>query len=716
MDSYEDGNSDLAELKIPETAFKLFNFHFNNPSNLVGVIPYEPLNWHKILKDYYKINYGDALKLHKDDIKPLTDIYYILTNSDGDGSNYSSYDLLQYIHIITNLHKRIANDKALGYKFAYENSSLNMEILYWIFDLFKNVFTTVSLDSEDNKMKYCLLKESNSVITYLSDNFDSMFKKKLHNLPKVYALETIKFFKQLINAMQQELFVKITIASGSKLNYSLLSKMAYQIFLYYDDNTNVKLFTANRFNNYYTTSDNNKGESLQSDFFIEVSNMITIKKSIWILVAVYYHCLNLYKKNGKHGEPISILKCFLNNYDFNENHEGIASLKKQMIDLLSIITKENDYVFNEEVDTSLNNWKQIIEKSITSLSSNKFVKFEENLDDLNADSALNANIDKMFKHIINMKTLEQESIFTAEKESFCNDKIEIILTENMELVTLVEYNQLDSLYKRKNGDISEPDIYSMHQTISNSDYKDVNVIKKQVDYLRQKAVEMTSNANTDNQIALQRSLKNAIENDIKLFENVKFYKNEINLLKDYDNLSKVYESLKQKNNSQQINLIDYEDNSAKLTDQLKERHAILNEIQYQRNVLMKKFKPNSGTEQEQLNEHNEILKIILSNKEVNKLKKKFNEYISEKYAFETATLNALSKQQTAIANEIEHLVHQLQLENKPTSDTNGNENEEFLQFKQKLSSAVLNFQTYEQNCKECISYYNSLFELIPQHF
>lgn len=719
MDNILD-DENLIELKIPDVAYKILNLHLNTISDLKSVEHYEHLSWYKILKHYYKINYGDSLKLQKDDIKPLTDLYSKINS--GNPSDYSSYDILEYIYIINNLINRLSSDKSLGHKFAYDNLSLNMELLYWIFGMFKHVYNNLLVDSCDDKLKYSFLKESNSILSYLIDNYNVLFSTKLHHLPKLYHIVTLKYLKQLVNSMQQEIFIKITInnSKSKTLNYSLLSKMAYQVYLYYNDENTVKFFLQNRYNNYYASASDEKDKNSKDyvDFFLELSNTIAIKKSFWLIIAVYYHCLNLYSKNGKHGEPISILKVFLNNYSFNEHHEEVVKLKKQLINLLNVITKDNDFIYHEEVDTSTEDYQQVIESKITPLNSNKFIKLEENLRQFSEDPDLNSKIDKMFHHILNLKTLELESIFTAEKEDFLKVQTENILTENMELVTLIDYNQLELLCSENNtiAEDGDLDLASMHKAIETSKYKDIPVIRKQVDYLRQKAVEMTSKATTDNQVALQNSLKNAIENDNKLFENVKLHKNEIDLLRNYDNLVKVYETLKQKTGNQEINLIDYEDPTKDIISQLKEKLEILKEIQYQRNLLLKKFKPNSATQEEELKEHNDVVKIILEIKDTELLKQKFNEYISEKYSFETSTLTALSKQQKQVSNDIESLVYQLQSAKTKSTNSGNSSDREFTDFKQKLSDALDSFQTFEQNCKECISYYNSLFDLIPKHF
>ncbi|OBA24600.1 hypothetical protein HANVADRAFT_4579, partial [Hanseniaspora valbyensis NRRL Y-1626] len=86
MDNILD-DENLIELKIPDVAYKILNLHLNNISDLKSVEPYEHLSWYKILKHYYKINYGDSLKLQKDDIKPLTDLYSKINS--GNRSDYS---------------------------------------------------------------------------------------------------------------------------------------------------------------------------------------------------------------------------------------------------------------------------------------------------------------------------------------------------------------------------------------------------------------------------------------------------------------------------------------------------------------------------------------------------------------------------------------------------------------------------------------------------
>lgn len=709
-----DLEEDSIELKIPDVAFKLFDFHISNGECLKDVSKYTALSWYKIFKEYYKNNFGDTLKVSKEDIKLLTDLYSNINSEESD----TSQEILSYVYILIIFKSRLPSDKSLGNKFAYDNASLNMEILYWLFQLFTSI-STASLEKGDTKATYALLKQSNAILSYLVDNYDKMFKAKLHNLPKIYSVESFKFFHQLINSLQQEMFIKITLNNTkSKPQYSLLSKMAYQVYLFYNDEKSVNLFKTNRFNNFYKSDSSEETKSgSNADFFTELSNMINIKKSLWLIITIYYHCLNLYLKGGKYGEPLAILKTFLNNYSFNENHQDVMSLKNQMISFLNVIKKDNDFIYHEDVDIIGNDYKTLIEGKISPLNSNKFVPLDEIFKELQNDLDLNAKIDKLFQHILNLKTLELESIFTAVKEDFCKEQMEDILTSNMELVTLIDYNQLEVICDNKNrADESEDlNLSQMHQIIGNSNYSDINAIRKKIDYLRQKAVELTKNAQTDNQIALQKSLQNAIENDDKLFENIKLYKNEIDLIRNYDNLTRVYETLKQKEEPQIINLIDDEDPSKALSYKLKERLSILKEIQYQRNLLMKKFKPNSGSEEESIKEHNDLVKLILSTKDTVLLKEKFNDYIAEKYSFESSTITALSKQQNQISNEIESLLYELQTAQQ-NNDSKRNINQEFYNFKQKLSDAFISFQSFEQNCKECISYYNSLFELIPQHF
>lgn len=714
-------DEDIVGLNNPNVSFTPINLHI---TNFKDVKPYEKLSWYKIMKHYYQSNYGSSLKMDsKSELALLSDYYDVLTNN----VDYPVDTIVRYFYILNNLKGRLASDKSLDHQFMYENLSLNMEMIYWFYQKFMINYKNIVKDGLDDKSKYALTKECNSILQFLLKNYEKLIEKKLKHLPKFYREETLAFWIKIISTLQQELFIKITVntskASSKPLNYSLLSKMSYQVYVFYDDKTDVVSFLANRHNNYYETVTDESDVQSSHDDFTEIGNMIKIKKSVWLITTVYYHCMHLYTKLKKYGEPLTLMKCFLNNYSFNENHPDIVNLKKQLITLYEVVGKDNDFIYHDDVNADVTDYMSILEKKIVPLNSNKFDLINNAVNELEEDSSFNEEINKMFKNIVNMKTLELESIYTAEKEKFWKEQTEEILTANLQLDSFIEYNHLEVLGKSNenfsDNNLSEDDLKQMHSTIVHSDFSDINAVKSKVDYLTEKAVALTKDASTPNQVALKDSLNNAISNDTQLFTAIKQYKHEIELMKNYDNLKKAYDHIKVNStlneNVATMNLLDIEDPTEVIKKKIQENVGILKEIKVQRTSILSKFKHNSDTDNEtnSSREHSAVLKIISNNKNKSSLKQEFIDYIHENYSFEASTLIGLSKQQQSLVNQTDVLLHELQSKEKAKPS---NSSTELTNFERQLNEAFEAFKDFENNCRECLSYYHSLYELIPQHF
>ena len=713
---------EITGLNNPNVSFTPINLHIDN---FKDVKPYEKLSWYKIIKHYYQSNYGSSLKLEsKSEISLLNDYYEVLTNN----VDFPLDTIIRYYYILDDLKNRLPSDKSLDHQFMYENSSLNMEIIYWFYQKFILSYKKVVSEDLDDKSKYALTKECNTILQFLLKNHESLIQKKLKHLPKFYREETLVFWIKLINALQQELFIKITVnnskVSNKPLNYSLLSKMAYQVYVFYDDKADVQSFLTNRHNNYYDSFNGENDTATAHDDFTEIGNMIKIKKSVWLITTGFYYSMHLYTKMKKYGEPLTFMKCFLNNYPFNENHSDIINLKKQLIHLYEIVGKDNDFIYHEDVDAEVTDYMGILTKKVVPLNSNKFDSILESVKELNSDATFTEDINKMFKNIVNMKTLELESIYTAEKERFWKEQTEEILTSNLQLDSFIEYNHLEVIGKSNKDSaegvtLNDTDLKNMNSVVINSEYSDINAVKTKVAYLTEKAVELTKNASTPNQLALKDSLQNAISNDTQLFTSIRAYKHEIDLIRNYENLKKTHDHVKLNSSLNgtvaTMNLLDIEDPISDIKNKILQNVEVLKEIKVQRTAILKKFKHNSETDSEANNsrEHSSILKIISNNKNKGSLVQEFNEFINESYSFETSTLIGLNKQQQLLVNQTDVLLHDLHSKEKsqiPSSNT------ELRQFEIKIKEAFEAFKDFENNCHECFSYYNSLYELIPQHF
>lgn len=699
----------------PNVSFVPINLHFDH---IKDIKPYEKLSWFKIIKHYYQSNYGNTLKLEsKSELELLNNYYDVLTNN----TDFPLESVVEYYYILNNLKERLPSDKSLDHYFMYENKSLNMEMIFWLYQKFMLSYKQIQKPGMDDKAKYSLTKECNSILHFILKNYEIMIQKKLKHLPNFYKEETLGFWIKIINALQQELFIKITINNTKATNYSLLSKMAYQVYVFYNDKVDVQNFLANRHNSCYETASDD--ESFHRDDFTELSSMIKVKKSVWIITTCYYYCMHLYTKMKKYGEPLTLLKCFLNNYPFNENHEDIANLKKQLITLHDIISKDNDFIYHEDIDTNTKDYMSIIESKVVPLNSNKYVSISEILKKLGENVSFNEGINKMFKNIVNMKTLELESIYTAEKERFWHEQTEEILTSNLQLDSFIDYNQLNDIGHGSWGygqstSLSDDDLQKMSQAINASEYSDIKAVKAKVVYLNEKAIELTKNGTTPNQVALKDSLNNAVSNDAQLFQSINKYKHEIELMKNYQNLKTTHDHVKlnadMNSNVATMNLLDIEDPKQSVERKIQENVEVLKEIKAQRTSILKKFKHNeSGSGPTIPNEDSSVLKIISKSNDKEKLRQEFIEFISECYSFETSTLIGLNKQQQLLINQTNLLLHDLQTKTNKQHDPTGSE---LADFEKKLKDAYEAFKEFESNCRECLSYYNSLYELIPQHF
>ncbi|CAI8504096.1 unnamed protein product [Hanseniaspora opuntiae] len=709
-----DAETDI-NLINPNLSFVPINLHFDH---IKDIKPYERLSWFKIIKHYYQSNYGNTIKLEsKSEIELLNNYYDVLTNN----VDFPLESVVEYYYILNNLKERLPSDKSLDHYFMYENKSLNMEMIFWLYQKFMLSYKQIQKPDLDDKAKYSLTKECNSILQFILKNHESMVQKKLKHLPNFYKEETLAFWIKIINALQQELFIKITINNTKVTNYSLLSKMAYQVYVFYNDKIDVQNFLANRHNNCYETASDD--ESFHHDDFTELSSMIKVKKSVWIITTCYYYCMHLYTKMKKYGDPLTLLKCFLNNYPFNENHEDVANLKKQLITLHEIISKDNDFIYHEDIDTNTKDYMSIIESKVVPLNSNKYVLISEMLKKLGENVSLNEGINKMFKNIINMKTLELESIYTAEKERFWHEQTEEILTSNLQLESFIDYNHLNEIGGGSGGygdstSLSDDDLQKMSKTINSSEYSDIKAVKAKVVYLNEKAIELTKNGTTPNQVALKDSLNNAISNDTQLFQSINKYKHEIELMRNYQNLKITHDHVKlnadMNSNVATMNLLDIEDPKQSVERKIQENVDVLKEIKVQRTSILKKFKHNDSDSGSTIpNEDSSVLKIIAKHQDKEKLRQEFIEFINECYSFETSTLIGLNKQQQLLVNQTNLLLHDLQSKtNQQVSSTDN----ELAEFEKKLKDAYEAFKEFESNCRECLSYYNSLYELIPQHF
>ncbi|KAL6934419.1 hypothetical protein ACO0OL_002962 [Hanseniaspora opuntiae] len=709
-----DAETDI-NLINPNVSFVPINLHFDH---IKDIKPYERLSWFKIIKHYYQSNYGNTLKLEsKSEIELLNNHYDVLTNN----VDFPLESVVEYYYILNNLKERLPSDKSLDHYFMYENKSLNMEMIFWLYQKFMLCYKQIQKPDLDDKAKYSLTKECNSILQFILKNHESMVQKKLKHLPNFYKEETLAFWIKIINALQQELFIKITINNTKVTNYSLLSKMAYQVYVFYNDKIDVQNFLANRHNNCYETASDD--ESFHHDDFTELSSMIKVKKSVWIITTCYYYCMHLYTKMKKYGDPLTLLKCFLNNYPFNENHEDVANLKKQLITLHEIISKDNDFIYHEDIDTNTKDYMSIIESKVVPLNSNKYVLISEMLKKLGENVSLNEGINKMFKNIINMKTLELESIYTAEKERFWHEQTEEILTSNLQLESFIDYNHLNEIGGGSGGygdstSLSDDDLQKMSKTINSSEYSDIKAVKAKVVYLNEKAIELTKNGTTPNQVALKDSLNNAISNDTQLFQSINKYKHEIELMRNYQNLKITHDHVKlnadMNSNVATMNLLDIEDPKQSVERKIQENVDVLKEIKVQRTSILKKFKHNDSDSGSTIpNEDSSVLKIIAKHQDKEKLRQEFIEFINECYSFETSTLIGLNKQQQLLVNQTNLLLHDLQSKTNQQVSSTGNE---LAEFEKKLKDAYEAFKEFESNCRECLSYYNSLYELIPQHF
>lgn len=709
-----DAETDI-NLINPNVSFVPINLHFDH---IKDIKPYERLSWFKIIKHYYQSNYGNTLKLEsKSEIELLNNYYDVLTNN----VDFPLESVVEYYYILNNLKERLPSDKSLDHYFMYENKSLNMEMIFWLYQKFMLSYKQIQKPDLDDKAKYSLTKECNSILQFILKNHENMVQKKLKHLPNFYKEETLAFWIKIINALQQELFIKITINNTKVTNYSLLSKMAYQVYVFYNDKIDVQNFLANRHNNCYETVSDD--ESFHHDDFTELSSMIKVKKSVWIITTCYYYCMHLYTKIKKYGEPLTLLKCFLNNYPFNENHEDVANLKKQLITLHEIISKDNDFIYHEDIDTNTKDYMSIIESKVVPLNSNKYVLISEMLEKLGENVSLNEGISKMFKNIINMKTLELESIYTAEKERFWHEQTEEILTSNLQLESFIDYNHLNEIGGGSGGygdstSLSDDDLQKMSKTINSSEYSDIKAVKAKVVYLNEKAIELTKNGTTPNQVALKDSLNNAISNDTQLFQSINKYKHEIELMRNYQNLKITHDHVKlnadMNSNVATMNLLDIEDPKQSVERKIQENVDVLKEIKVQRTSILKKFKHNDSDSGSTIpNEDSSVLKIIAKHQDKEKLRQEFIEFINECYSFETSTLIGLNKQQQLLVNQTNLLLHDLQSKTNQQVSSTGNE---LAEFEKKLKDAYEAFKEFESNCRECLSYYNSLYELIPQHF
>lgn len=155
-----DAETDI-NLINPNVSFVPINLHFDH---IKDIKPYERLSWFKIIKHYYQSNYGNTLKLEsKSEIELLNNYYDVLTNN----VDFPLESVVEYYYILNNLKERLPSDKSLDHYFMYENKSLNMEMIFWLYQKFMLSYKQIQKPDLDDKAKYSLTKECNSILQFI---------------------------------------------------------------------------------------------------------------------------------------------------------------------------------------------------------------------------------------------------------------------------------------------------------------------------------------------------------------------------------------------------------------------------------------------------------------------------------------------------------------------------------------------------------------------
>lgn len=385
---------------------------------------------------------------------------------------------------------------------------------------------------------------------------------------------------------------------------------------------------------------------------------------------------------------------------------------------LKNLTKDNDFIYNDPIpsDAKL--------ESIKTMDAVKPICWEDQLKPYMEKTGELCNA--VFKGIVAMEVYENESIYSEEKASLLRSEVENVDTADWEYQSFVEFTDLPKLIKDleskyiqgDKGAMDDPQFSLMKQqllawskTIQNSKFKD---IRDQMHILVAKRNEILSIISTinqeqrDNVLKIKSSLVQASQSDDRIFESIKPFIEDVNLLNNSRMLENVINKFQLQKNEPSLLDID-DDKNQQIIDRLskiKENQETLRLLKEERARNLKDFK-------EAVNNDDITQKLILHRgKSSSDLKFIFEEELN-KFKPLSSRIEATVFKQNNLINEIKIKLDEIFKMTGIQDKTPEQERilRERQQFYDKLENAYNAYVVYDNDLPKGINFYDTLLRM-----
>lgn len=558
--------------------------------------------------------------------------------------------------------------------------------------------------NEDFKTAMVHMAKAMECFRYLSENFFNSPSADLQT-------ENTKFLSDLSHAEAQEMFLINAINNGtSEKQASLISKLAYS--------------GSNLYENCWEFLRTEEG-GLTPYGEARWNSIVSGKHHFFRSLAAYYNALAL-EQNNKYGEAIAFLKlatqclssslpykyALNDNFDFDGFGETIKDKTKQLI-------KDNDYIFHDSIPQSVSL------SSIKALDAIKAPKWEEQLKPFMESIA--HKCEKLYRGIVPMEVFEKESIYSEKKASMLRQCINDSETADMEYSSFIEFTHLPNLlsdlkrrYKSQNfsgttdpqGDMMRDQIQSWIKSISQSKYKDPDEQLKLVSSKKQEILTLLAglpSEQKENVVKLKMALVEAAASDEKLFSLVQPYAAQLRLLKQPDELWKIFNMFSIDESNKQ-SLLDIDDSKnqeilAKIYDieQMAEDLRLLKE---ERGRTLKELKSQTNDD--------DITNTLLVNSkaESEELEVIFKKELDKFKPLTTRIEATIFKQESVVnevKNELDNVFSLSGLENKTSEEEEKQKKRK--EFFMQIEEAATKFLIFNNDLPKGLEFYDSLLKM-----
>lgn len=558
--------------------------------------------------------------------------------------------------------------------------------------------------NDDSKVAMQSLAKATECFQYLSENF---FNSPSSDLRK----ENTKLLSDLAHAEAQEIFLLKAVNGGNaEKQASLISKLALSASLMYESCWD-----------YLRTEEGGLAPYGEPSW----TSLVSCKYYLFRTLAAYHHAIAL-EQQDKYGEAIAFIKLAQTNLISSFSYRYVLKeyfdfdgLSETLKDKIKQLTKDNDFIFHDSVPQG------VTFSSLKPLDGIKAPKWEDQLSPYM--DAISEKCEKLFKGIVPMEIYEKESIYSEDKASLIRQYVNDTETADLEYSSFIEFTHLPSLLndlkKRYNkqgsmgpvdpqADMMRDQINSWINSISNSKFKDPNEQLKIIESKKQEILSILAGLpaeQKENVVKLKMTLVEAASSDEKLFALVTPYANELALLKNPDELWKIFNSLSPSDSNQE-SLLDIDDTKNKeILDKIREIEQMAEDLR-----LLKEERGRTLAELKNQSNEDDITNMLLANSKASEseLKNLFRKEL-DKFKPLTTRIEATTFKQDSIINEVkaelDNVFNLSGLENK------SNEEEQKLkkrkEFFSKIEEAATNFMIFNNDFPKGLGFYESLLKM-----